>query len=238
MLVYLAFALQVAAGQPNSQPAMQAQPLIWRDFRVGMTPEQFADGLRRVDGIKSVEVKRKGTKPAKLKIAYSVANSVQIGDLNVAITPSFIDDRLNSVNLSETQCFSAAEAKVPKLIAALSEKYPQQQRVTIVDDDGVQVETQLGLYNQETRVTLSVSSIENPYPHHVYGGSGFLAAANNLANTLADNSYNSAIEACPLDNGRKATLQLDYVSQERFKLNHDKESADRAARAKKTADGL
>jgi hypothetical protein len=55
---------------------------------------------------------------------------------------------------------------------------------------------------------------------------------------MADSKYNSAIEACPQDKGRKAILQLDYVSQKHFMLQHSKEEADRAAKAKVTKDGL
>lgn len=235
MLVYLLAALQVAAVPASSQ---DAKPVIWRDFRVGITPEQFAEGLRKAEGIKSVDVTRKGNKPAKVKIAYSAGNGMQIGDLNVAVTPSFINDRLESVSLTETGCYSAIEAKIGKLADALGEKYPQQQRVKVVNPDGVSIDTQRAFHNQETRVTVSVSPIDNPYPQHVYGGTGFMAAANKLANSMADSTYNSNIEGCPLDKGRKATLQLEYVSQDSFMLEHSKESAERAAKAKATKDGL
>lgn len=239
MIVYLIAALTVAAVQSSPQAATQGeQPVIWRDFRRGMTPEQFAEGLRKADGIKSVEVTRKGKKPAKIKIAYSLGNGMQIGDLYIAVTPLFIDDRLDSVSLAETGCYSTVEAKIAKLVAALGDKYPQQQRVKVVNPDGVSIDTQQAFYNQETRVTVSVSLIDNPYPKHVYGGSGFMAAANKLANSIADSNYNFAIEACPLDKGRKAKLQLEYVSQEHFILEHNRENADRAAKAKATKDGL
>ena len=239
MIRYLIAALQVAAVQPVPQAAPnQQQPVIWRDFRAGITPEQFADGLRKVDGIKAADVTRKGKKPAKVRIAYSLGAGMPIGDLNVAVTPSFVNDGLDSVSLSETGCFSTIAAKIEKLRAALGDKYPHQQGVKVVNPDGVSIDTQRAFYNQETRVTVSVATEENPYPQHLYGGSGFVAAANKLANSMADSNYNSAIEACPLDKGRKATLQLEYVSQEKFTQEHNKESADRAAKAKATADGL
>lgn len=239
MIVYIIAALQVAAVQPNPQVTANDQlPVIWRDLRAGMTPEQFADSLRKADGIKSVDVTRKGKKPAKVRIAYSVGDGMPIGDLNVAVTPSFVDDHLDSVSLTETSCYSAAKAKIEKLMSLLGDKYPHQQKVTVVNSDGVSTDTQRAFYNDEARVTLSVSTIENPYPQHLYGGSGFVAAANKLANSMADSNYNSAIEACPLDKGNKATLQLEYVSQVQFSLAHNKESADRAAKAKATKDGL
>jgi copper chaperone CopZ len=239
MIAYFFAALLGAAVQPISQVAPQEQqPVIWRDLRKDITPEQFAEALKKVDGVKSVDVTRKGTKPAKIKIAYSLGNGLQIGDLNVSVTPSFIDNHLDTVNLSETGCYSAIIVKIDKLVGALGEKYPQQQRVKVVSPDGVSIDTQRAFYNEETRVTLSAVPIDNPYPRYVYGGSGFIAAANKLANSLADSTYNSAIEACPSDKGRKATLQLDYVSQKHFMLQHNKEDADRAAKAKATKDGL
>jgi hypothetical protein len=235
MLVYLLAALQIAAAPSSSQ---EPQPVIWREFREGITPEQFAEGLRKAEGISSVEVTRKGKKPAKIKIAYAAGNGMQIGDLNVTVTPSFINDRLGSVTLSETSCYSTVEAKLEKLVTALGEKYPQQQRVKVVNTDGVSVDTQRAFNNQETRVTVSVSPIENPYPQHIYGGTGFMASLNKVANSMADSTYNSNIEGCPIDKGRKATLQLEYVSQGAFMAEHLKESADQAAKAKATRDGL
>jgi len=239
MFVYLLAALQIATVPSSPQAASQeTQPVIWRDFRLGITPEQFAEGLRKADGIKSVDVVRKGKKPARIRIAYSVGNGMQIGDLNVAVMPSFVNDRLESVSLSETSCYSTVEAKIDKLSAALGEKYPKQQRVKVINPDGVSVDTQRAFHNEDTRVTVSVSPIDNPYPQHIYGGTGFMAAANKLANSMADSNYNSNIESCPLDKGRKATLQLEYVSQDAFMLEHSKESADRAAKAQATKDGL
>ncbi|MEG3170560.1 hypothetical protein U1737_20445 [Sphingomonas sp. LB3N6] len=239
MFVYFLAALQVAAAPASSPVASQEpQPVIWRDFHVGITPEQFAEGLRKAEGIKTVEVTRKGKKPAKIKIVYSVGNGMQIGDLNVVVMPSFTNDRLESVNLSETGCYSVVEAKIEKLATALGEKYPQQQRVKVVNTDGVSIDVQRAFHNKETRVTVSVSPIDNPYPQHVYGGTGFMAAANKFANSMADSNYNSNIESCPIDKGRKATLQLEYVSQDAFMLQHSRETANQAAKAKATVDGL
>ena len=239
MFVYFLAGLQVAAAPASSPVASQEpQPVIWRDFHVGITPEQFAEGLRKTEGVKSVEVTRKGKKPAKLKISYSVGNGMQIGDLNVSVMPSFTNDRLESVSLFETDCYSAVQAKIEKLATALGEKYPQQQRVRVVNTDGVSIDAQRAFHNRDTRVTVSVTPIENPYPRHVYGGTGFMAAANKLANSMADSEYNSNIEVCPLDKGRKATLQLEYVSQDAFMLQHYKESAEQEAKAKATKEGL
>jgi hypothetical protein len=168
MIVYLFAVLQGIAVQPGTQVAPQEeQPVIWRDLRKDITPEQFAEALQKVDGVKSVDVTRKGTKPAKIKIAYSLRNGLQIGDLNVAVTPSFIDNRLDSVNLSESGCYSVISVKIEKLVAALGDKYPQQQKVKVVSPDGVSIDTQRAFYNQETRVTLSALPIDNPYPQHV-----------------------------------------------------------------------
>ena len=239
MLVSFLATLQVATAPVSSHVASQeTQPVIWRDFRIGITPEQFAEGLRKAEGISSVDVTRKGKKSAKIKITYSVGNGLQIGDLNVAVIPSFINDRLDSVTLSETGCYSTVEVKLEKLFAALGEKYPQQQKVRVVNTDGVSVDTQRAFYNQETRVTVSVSSIDNPYPQHIYGGTGLMASMNKLANSMADSTYNSNLEGCPIDKGRKATLQLEYVSQDAFMVEHSKENADRAAKAKAIKDGL
>jgi hypothetical protein len=102
----------------------------------------------------------------------------------------------------------------------------------------VAIDTQRAFHNQETRVTVSISAIGNPYPQHLYGGTGFMAAANKLANSLADSAYNSAIEACPLDKGRRAVLTLEYVSQERFAQEALETNAGRLAKAKATSEGL
>ena len=163
---------------------------------------------------------------------------MEIGDLKVSVIPSFIDDRLYSVSLSETSCYSTVEAKLEKLVVALGEKYPQQQRLKVVNQDGVSVDAQRAFHNEEARVTVSVSPIENPYPQHLYGGTGFMAAANKFANSMADSVYNSNIDECPIDKGRKAALQLEYVSQAAFVMEQSKENADRAAKAKATKDGL
>lgn len=239
MVLYFLAALQAAAVLVSPPLATQeTQPVIWRDFHIGMNPEQFGEGLRKVEGIRSVDVIRKGKKPARIKIAYSTGSGIEIGDLNVAVMPSFINDRLYSVSLSETSCYSTVEAKLEKLAVALGEKYPQQQRLKVVNPYGVSVDAQRAFHNEEARVTVSVSPIENPYPQHLYGGTGFMAAANKFANSMADSVYNSNIDDCPIDKGRKATLQLEYVSQAAFMLEHSKENADRAAKARATKDGL
>ena len=239
MIVYIVALLQAASVQPSAPIAETgSQPVIWRDLRAGMSPEQFAEGLRKVDGIKAVDITRKGKKAAKVRITYAAGNGIAIGDLNAAITPTFTNDRLESISLSEADCYSTAAAKTEKLVAALGEKYPHQQRVRVVNSDGVSIDAQRAFYNDEARVTLSVTPIDNPYPQHLYGGTGFVAAANKLANSMADSNYNSAIEACPLDKGRKATIGLEYISQAQFTIDHSKESADRLAKAKATKDGL
>lgn len=239
MIIYLIAMLQAAAVQSvQANETTEAQPIIWRDMRAGMSPEQFAESLRKVEGIKAVDVTRKGKKPARVKISYVSGNGIVIGDLNPSVNPLFVNDRLESITLSETQCYSTVEAKIEKLASALGEKYPKQQRVKVVSPDGVSVDTQRAFYNDDTRVTVSIASIENPYPQHLYGGTGFMAAANKLANSMADSNYNSAIEACPLDKGRKATIGLEYASQQQFLIEHSKEDADRAAKAKATKDGL
>ena len=239
MIVHLIVAMQVTAVQPSPKAAAPTeQPIIWRDLRRGITPEQFAENLRKADGVKSVEVIRRGKKPAKVNIDYTFRSGLPIGDLTVNVVPVFVDDRLDSVLLNETECFSAVEAKVKALFVALNDKYPQQQSVTVVDDDGVPTDKQQAFFNENTRVTVSVTTIENPYPRHTYGGSGFIAAANNLVNSMADSNYNSAIAACPVDKGRKATLQLEYVAQEDFRRKHAMENAEREAKARATKEGL
>jgi hypothetical protein len=239
MFVYLISLLQVAAVAPNVQVLpQQDQPVLWREFRAGMNPTQFAAELRKVEGVKSVEITPRKKKPPKVKIAYSSAEGLEIGELHVAVTPVFIKDLLESISLSETGCFSAIEAKISKLFPALTERYPQQQRVKVVNSDEVAIDTQRAFHNQETRVTVSISAIGNPYPQHLYGGTGFMAAANKLANSLADSAYNSAIEACPLDKGRRAVLTLEYVSQERFAQEALETNAGRLAKAKATSEGL
>lgn len=243
MNVYFVIALQASvltgAGQTTAQDIpSDEQPIIWRDFRMGMTPELVAEHLRKIEGIKSVDVTRRGKKPVRVKIGYSIGDSISIGNLDVAVNPSFLNDRLDSINLSDTKCYSAIEAKLEGLLAALAEKYPQQQGLNVVNADGVSVDKQRAFYNTETRVTVSILPIENPYPQHLYGGTGFLAAANKFANSLADSNYQSAIAACPTDKGRKATLQLDYSSQEQFEHKHRAEKAAREAQAQATKDGL
>lgn len=239
MIVYFLAALQVAAVPPDSQASKQEeQVVIWRDFRTGMTPEQFAESLRKAEGIKLVEVLRKDRKFVKMKIEYDLGNGINIGDLKVAVAPSFVNDRLKSINSSELGCYSVMKTKLENLVVALGDKYPQQQRVKVVDSDGVSIDVQRAFYNQEARVTVSILWIDNPYPQHLYGGSGFLAAANKLANSMADTKYNSTLKACPADNGLKAKVQLNYVSQNDFIVEHNRQTDDRAVRAKATKDGL
>ena len=213
-------------------------PVLWRDTREGMTPEQFADELRKQDGIKDVEVTRKGSKPAKIKINYVNGSGLPIGTLTMAISPTFDRDALKSVVLSQTTCYSVAEVNLATALSALADKYAHTQRIRIVDDAGVQLGSQQAFYNDETRVTVAVTPIENPYPTHSYGGSGFVAAMNKLGNSMADSAYNNAIAACPADHGRKAVLELAYMSQSEFAVAHDKEQANRDAKNRAVKDGL
>lgn len=165
--------LQAVAVTPAGPPTPPIVPL-WRDLRVGMTPEQAAVALRSVEGISDVEVRRdRRGRFRSLRIKYSPSGVVLDG-LKVEVQPVFSADGLQEVNLSGSACAGAARERGNRLGSALAERYGQRARERVVDEQGVQIEERIAFWNEQTRVRMSwrIDAPVQSGGHYVGGGVG------------------------------------------------------------------
>ena len=213
-------------------------PVLWRDFRFGMTPEQTADVLRKIDGIKSVEVIRKPKKPTSLRITYTSAG-VMVAEKRIGVAPLLENDRLTEVSIVNDSCASVGTEFAKQTALALKEKYPQHGREKVVDGNGVFVQYRFAFWNEGTRVRLSFSE-SNPgaYIPHTYGTGKVGGALANFANAVADASVESARAECPADIGKRLTTTIDYSSQAAFLAENQENGARQNAKAKELKDSL
>lgn len=221
----------------DSRSPIPAIPL-WQEFSVGMSPESVALTLRKIPGIKSVEVIRKRNKPAMLKTKY-VNKGVQIGEMMFTIQPTFVASQLAEITLEDDSCASVGRVKVLNATKALKEKYGNTQRELVVDDQGVQTDTRYAFWNDSTRVQMSLQE-SNPgaTPPLVYGGSGFQKSLADFANAMAESTASAAREACPSDDGRRMQITMTYLSQAAFKAEADIRQANTRAKAEALKTGL
>ena len=89
MLIGLAALAAVSAAAPDSQPVP-----LWRDITAGETPEQVADKIARIPGVKSA--KARGD---KVKVRYQNGKGIEIFGLPFAISTEFVDAKLSRVIL-------------------------------------------------------------------------------------------------------------------------------------------
>lgn len=229
--------LQAITTALANSPSPPSAPL-WRELRVGMTPEQAAVAIRSVEGVSEAEVRRdRRGRFRSLRIRY-LASGVIVDGLRVEVQPVFLTERLQEVNLSGTACAGAATERAARLGAALRERYGQSVRERVVDSEGVDIEQRFAFWNEHTRVRMSWSVDAPLQSGGYYGGSGVPGALAGLANAFADANRDAAIQACPNDRGVKVVTTLNYSSQREFLRVHDEELREREERARATRDSL
>jgi hypothetical protein len=239
MNIFVFLILQAGTSATTAAAPLPSQgSLLWRDFRAGMTPEQFGDTLRKVDGIKTVQVTRKGAKPPKIKVDYVYNTGIEIGSLKARVGYAFDNNALTSINLVETDCWPAMAARLEKVGTALGEKYSKSETIKVVDKDDVAQDRQQAFFNDDTRVTVSLTPVPLELPVHQYGGTGLVGSMQKLTNSLADSAYQSALNACPDRSGLRATILIHYESQPAWIAQHGIEETNRANKAKETKNGL
>lgn len=215
-----------------------AGALLWRELRVGMTPEQTAAALRGVDGVSEVSVNR--SRKGKLKsIAIKYTQSgVLIGDTRVEIVPTFEGETLQEVSLTGRACASVAAERMNLLRESLKAKYDQSARERVIDEDGVEFQQRVAFWNDETRVRMSWA-VDVPSADYIYSnGRGVQGALATLANSMAQASRDAALRACPNDKGASVVTTINYSSQATFSRSHAEEVKAREEKAKATKDAL
>lgn len=214
MLLLISALLATTPGQTVTLPAHSAtatvenRPVLWRELRLGMTPDEVAAKLREVQGIKSATVKvpKKGKKgEPSVSIDY-VAPGVTILELPQTVTPVFADSKLQSVSFGSTACLSLAIQKFKDLKAMLAEKYGPDVTKKEVTEDRQLIGIRSTYATTPTRVLLRIE--QGATPQHVYGGSGKVA---NILGQIANSSVDAEIEACPNDAGTKGIIEIIYL---------------------------
>lgn len=133
-IIFFWIALQIGSAQ--------AGEIIWRDLAEGQSPDEVAQIIRQMEGIKKVKVKKaKKKRPASLKIKYSKKSSIAVAGKRVTINPQFESDELRFVELSVlpeswVACLSSGVRVQQELDALLSQSYTQKQkyRAELLDD--------------------------------------------------------------------------------------------------------
>ncbi len=228
----LSLLLLQAASTELPPPQIALGTPLWRDFRVGMTPEQVADVLRTVEGVSQATVKRNSrNKFSRISIKYSDFG-VRVGDMKLEIEPVFENVQLDEINLSGRDCLSISTERMKLLRDSLSERYGHFVREKVVDENGVEFEQRAAFWNDDTRVRMSWQ-VQNPSKeYYSSSGRGVQGALAGLATMLSQQSYEDAVKACTADSGSTVTTTLNYSSQADFLRVHAAEIKAREEKAK------
>lgn len=218
---------------PGAVQAPVGAPL-WQGLSYGLSAEHVAAVLRSVDGIKSVEVKQRKNKPARLKILYS-KGGVDVGPSRAQVETVFNSDGLTEVRLTIDDCASAIEAKTKTLIETLREKYGPGALVRLVDLSGQLIDTVVVFANNLTRLQLSYADYNPAIVEGSVPGSGALGAIGDIFGAM---SANAAEKACPADAGARRKLTLTYSSQAVFLAEQAGFDAEKKRISEKAAKGL
>jgi hypothetical protein len=229
----------LAQQNQSTSPSEESVPL-WKGLVWGMSPENAAETLRRIDGVKTVEIIRRPKKPVALKTLYSMPDGVDIGVFRVQIQAAFIGDKLSEIALQNDSCGSAAVEADRIVSAALKDKFDHSGREKVVDDNGVLLEYRYVFWNDKTRVTMSFeSSTPGASPQHGYMSGRVGSALSGLANSMADEAADAARKACPADaNGARLKTSITYSAQKVFVDEQDARSAGEAAKSQRAKDSL
>lgn len=218
------------------EPAM---PLLWRDLQIGMSPEQAAEKIRTIDGVKDVKVNRnKKSKFKSVDVKYK-DQGVQIGPDQMVLTTLFDAESLSEISLSSSACASAAVEKMKVLRDSLTEKYGNVAPEKVVDENGVEIEKRAAFWNDEIRVRMSWQvNVPSQIYTSTYGNGKLGNALAALSNSMSQSAYDAAVNACPDDRGSTVLTTINYSSQSKFLVEHEAQVKARDAKAKATRDAL
>lgn len=153
----------VSQNVANESPATAGQgAVLWRDFRFGMSPEDFVSRVSSLPEVKSAKVKTsKGDEP-KIDINYN-GGGVKIYDQIFQILPVFSSGRLEFIVLrTRASCLTYKVGDHRKIFDALGEKFPRK----IYSSDQVVISSQAPVKSMftdgRTRVQLNLSVSELP----------------------------------------------------------------------------
>lgn len=243
MIAYLLISLastQAVPAPPASAAVLDqnaSTPLLWRDLRVGMTPEQTADALRQIEGITEVTVRRnRRQKFQSLRIKHA-PTGVVVGDMKFEVAPTFDGERLTEITLTSEACAAAGNEQIKLLRSALQDRYERTARERVVDENGVEFQQRAAFWNSETRVRLSYE-LKSPSSDYYGSGTGVQGALAGLANMMSQASRDAALQACPNDAGVSVATSVNYSSQAVFLAEQAGDAEARQKRARSTRDGL
>lgn len=115
-------------------PLSNASESIWRGLIEGQSPQEVAEIIRQMDGVKKVKVKKaKKKRPASLKIKYVKKGSIEVAGKKVTINPLFNSGKLFAVELNIapdgwTSCLSKALVVQEELDLLLTQGYSQESK--------------------------------------------------------------------------------------------------------------
>jgi len=112
----------------------EANEVIWRGLIEGQSPNEVAELIRKMEGIKKIKVKKaKKKKPASLKIKYLKKGSIEVAGKRVTINPLFEADKLYGVALNVVpegwaSCLSNGLGVQQQLDGLLTQGYTQKEK--------------------------------------------------------------------------------------------------------------
>lgn len=216
-----------------------AMPLLWRDLQIGMSPEQTAEKIRTIDGVKDVKVNRnRKNKFKSIEFKYK-DQGIHIGPDQMLLTTLFDGESLTEISLSSSACASAALEKMKLLKNSLTEKYGNVAPEKVVDENGVEIEKRAAFWTDEIRVRMSWQiNVPSQTYTSTYGNGKLGNALAALSNSMSQSAYEAAVNACPDDRGSTVLTTINYSSQSKFLVEHEAEVKARDAKAKATRDAL
>lgn len=217
------------------QPTEMVSPngaALWKDLVYGMSAEEAAASIRKLAGIKKVQIKYKDKVP-RLTISY-IAKGVDLGTSMAVIETSFGENGLTEVRLKIDECFSAAINNSKTIGLALKEKYPNLIREQEIDAHG-SVGSDFVFFNNYTRVQLNFAGYIPANRQESVPDSGAMGEIADIFGAIASNS---AERACPKDSGERIVTTITYVSQAPFLAEQKKLATDKEQVRRKVAEEL
>lgn len=206
----------------------QEQPVtLWNGLQRGEHPEAVAAKLRALPEVKSAKAKlpKKAGKEPSIDLDYN-SDGFKIFDQNFTLTAQFAEDGLQTVHLTGGQsCRNTAFDEYKRIVAALSEKYPQPVRGDLMPKDqlgwsqaeldalnGLRGVVRTAFTNGQTTVHMTVDMVTVPRPTQGFTLNATARALNNIAWSI----YNTQAQACGGTGDRRAIFNISYFAASEY----------------------